>query len=129
MHLAVDLERATATITDPLADEAGKPDAWGSERELLGRRGMKPHARQELANLDIVEWSYWLTRNVEAGLLKIVEGKLPKNPKRPDSLTKRERQAETEDEMKSLRQRVADQDARIDRLVDALEKLAGAKAG
>jgi hypothetical protein len=73
LHIAVDAEKKTATITDPLynMEHVGI-------KEKIESMGMKlgPHV-ETFENIDTVTWLFWCRRAVATGTCKIVAGKFP----------------------------------------------------
>jgi hypothetical protein len=76
-RLGLDQEAGTAYIADGLHDDT--PSA-GQVRDKLKAKGFSlPPAREDLSLSpgDVPTWQYWMRRAVEAGLAKVVKGKLP----------------------------------------------------
>ncbi len=73
LHIAVDAEKKTATITDPLYD--AEHVAIKEKIESLGMK-LGP-AVETFENIDVNTWLFWMRRAVSAGPCKIVAGKFP----------------------------------------------------
>ncbi len=73
LHIAVDADKTTATITDPLHD----PE-HAAIKEKIEAMGMKlGPAVERFENIDANTWLYWMRRAVSAGTCKIVSGQFP----------------------------------------------------
>jgi hypothetical protein len=73
LHIAVDVEKQTAMIIDPLHDPEHE-----AIREKIAGLGMKlGPAVERIENVDANTWLYWMRRAVSAGTCKIVSGQFP----------------------------------------------------
>jgi hypothetical protein len=73
LHIAVDVDKKTATITDPLHDAEHV-----AIKEKIESMGMKlGPATERIENIDTNTWLFWMRRAVSAGTCKIVSGQFP----------------------------------------------------
>lgn len=72
-RLRLDTESRTAAVLEPLHEAQ-----HAVTRERIEKKGMTiGPASEEVGNVDVPTWAYWLKRAVEGGLAKVVRGSLP----------------------------------------------------
>lgn len=123
-RIELDVDERTARIVDGLNDPA-----WEPERRKLERKGLHPMETETFTNVDVSAWLWWLQRGIAAGCIRLISGRMPKQVSKPEKLLREERKAAAQSgDVEALRELVAQQGEQINRLVEAVTRMAGAKA-